>query len=81
MSFPMSQAWVLCLHACLCDMCVHVCKEKNRVPDFLGLELQIVVSRHVGAGNGTHVVWKSANKHKAMPSTQHQLFSMPGKDQ
>ena len=35
-------------------MCVCV-----RVLDSLGLELQTVVSCHVGAGNGIQVLWKN----------------------
>jgi hypothetical protein len=34
---------------------------QEEVLDFLGLELQMVLSHHVGAGNWTHVLWKGAS--------------------
>ena len=49
--------WMLCLHACLCATCMpgaHGGQEK----DPLELELQMLVSHHVGARNQTWVLWK-----------------------
>lgn len=41
---------VFYLHACVGD--------QKRALDPLKLELEIVVSHHVGPGKGTHVLWK-----------------------
>ena len=42
---------VFCLHVCLCNMCdAGPAEDKRGIPDALGLELQVVVSCHVGAG-------------------------------
>lgn len=38
----------------------HVCRGRKRLSDPLGLESQMTVSRHVGAGNWTLVTWKSS---------------------
>lgn len=39
--------------------CMYVCGDQKRVSDDLDLELQRVVSGHVGAGNQTQILWKS----------------------
>lgn len=44
--------WVFCLYVCMCTMCVPGAhRGQQRTSDPPGLELQIVVSRHVGAGS------------------------------
>lgn len=46
-----------CMHVCLCAMCVPgTYKCQKRAPDPLELELQIVVSHQVGAGDKTQVL-------------------------
>lgn len=35
----------------------HTCEKSQRVSDPLGLEQQMVVNHHVGAGNRTQVLW------------------------
>lgn len=45
------------LHVCLCDMCLlGAHKGQSRMLDFLELELQVMMSRHVGAKNQTWVL-------------------------
>jgi hypothetical protein len=45
---------MFCLHVCLCIMFVSgVHRGQKRVSDLLELELEIVASCHVGAGNQT----------------------------
>ena len=53
----------LCQHT----MCMHYGGQKKAL-DPLGLELQTVVSYHVGAGNPTQILWKgiSALNHQAI---------------
>ena len=42
-----------CMYACTPCVCLVI-------PDSLELELQLVMSCHVGAGNGTWVLWESS---------------------
>lgn len=51
---------VFCLHACLCTVCMIGAQEcQKRVWDPQELELQMLVSLHVGVGNQTLVLWKN----------------------
>lgn len=44
-------ARVFCWHVCLCSTCMlDVCRGRKRVLDSLELEVQKVVSQHVGLG-------------------------------
>lgn len=53
--------WVLCLHVCLCIICMPCALGSQRVMvNPLDLELQMVVSYCVGAGTWTLVLWKSS---------------------
>jgi hypothetical protein len=50
--------WVCCLHVCL--SCVYnTCRVEKRASDPLGLELQVVMSHPVCAGNQKRVLCKS----------------------
>ena len=43
---------MFCLYACLCTLCVpDACGGQKKVSDLLDLELQMIVSCHVGAGS------------------------------
>ena len=47
----------ICVHICLCTSCVFgACGGQKRALDALELELQMVVSHHMGAGNQTQVL-------------------------
>jgi nuclear pore complex protein Nup62 len=66
---------VLCVYICVC-MCL-VPLEARRGPQIPPeLELEMVVSHHVGAGNWTQVLWKSsfALNHWAISSAPWHLF-------
>lgn len=53
--------WVLCLYACLGTTCLpRADRGLRRRLHSLELELQAVVSHHVGASHRTPVLWKSA---------------------
>lgn len=43
--------WMFCLHLCRFTMCMGTHGCQKRVSDPLNLELGIVISHHVGAGN------------------------------
>lgn len=46
---------------CLMTMCVcHACGGQKRASDGLELELQLVVTNHVDAGNRSQVLWKNS---------------------
>ena len=60
----------MCLFMCVCTMCcfntyVHhvlpaTCGGQKKALDPLELQLQMVVSLHVGSGNLTQVLWKNS---------------------
>lgn len=49
---------VFCLHVCTCTTYLHGGQKKALGP--LGLELQVIVGHHVGAGKQTQVLSKSS---------------------
>ena len=51
-----------CFASCvsLCHTCVRCAGGQEKTLDSLELELQLVVSCHVGARNQTQVLWKSS---------------------
>ena len=51
--------WVLCLHACLCTLCVQCLWELEKDTGSLELELQMVVNCPAGTGNRTAVLCRS----------------------
>lgn len=52
--------WVYVLHACLCTIWVSRAHKCQKASDTLELELQVVVSRHVGARNPRWVLGRSS---------------------
>jgi hypothetical protein len=55
-----SCVWVFCLHPCLCTTCMpETVRGQKRESDPLDLGLQMIVSRHVCAGNQIQVLWKN----------------------
>ena len=53
--------WVFCsVHACTPCACPVPVKARKKASNFLELELQVVVSHHVGAGNKPQVLGKSS---------------------
>ena len=49
-------------HASICASCVcSADRDKTRLSDLLELELQVVVSCHVGAGNATQVLCRESS--------------------
>ena len=53
--------WVFCLHICLYTLRAYRGQKKPLYPLYpLRLELQTVVSHHVGTGNQTQIFWKSS---------------------
>lgn len=52
------------LHCCLflvsAFMCAYALWSQKRALDALGLELEMIASCHMGAGNQAHVFWKSS---------------------
>ena len=53
--------WAPSLHVCLHPLIAYWLWRPEEGSDPLDLELQMVVSCHVGAGNWTHVFWKSSS--------------------
>jgi hypothetical protein len=54
--------WVVYLHVCLCAICMPSSTQgQKRESDPLGLELQMVLSFHMGAGNQISVLWREAS--------------------
>lgn len=48
------------MHVCLCTTCLSgAYRGQKRASDLLGLQLQMVVSCHMGAGNQTQVFGKN----------------------
>lgn len=60
---------VLLLYMCECFVCISVCiaqmsgdpRDQQRVSDPVGLELQMIVNGHLGAGNSTQVLCKATS--------------------
>ena len=52
--------WVFCMHMCMCTTQMPTApKDQTRASDSLRLELQMVISHYVGAGNQTRVLCKT----------------------
>ena len=49
-----------CRHACATYAQPGACEGQKRASNLLELEIQIVVSHHVGVGNRTQVIWRSS---------------------
>lgn len=55
----------VCMHACLCISCMHgACRDQERAANPLGLDLQMVVSCHVGAGDPSESFGRAASANK-----------------
>lgn len=66
--------WVLCLHECMCTICVlGTLRGQKRASDTLELELHMVVSCLFGAGNWAEVFYKSSKYYELLS----QCFSPP----
>lgn len=50
----------VCLDVYLCTLCLSGAQDIQREMDFLGLEIHLVMSFHMGAGNPTCILWKSS---------------------
>lgn len=58
----------VCMHACMCSVCVQwkACRGEKRASDPLELEIKMTVSHHVSAKNRTAVLCKE-NKLNLIP--------------
>lgn len=64
-----------CMHVCLCTMCVPgIHRDHRKLSDFPLLGLQMVMSCHMGAGNGTQASKRAALNCRVISPALHVHF-------